>query len=145
MTPEGRVRRRARRRVAWRPDIEKRDAFSVGRERGRVNVTVEFSEAMGRIAVEMREIEIGLLAGSVAIGKEGDRGGVGRPDEIGGVAGISWRGGGDGLALGEIVDRGDANLAGFKPCDAFAIGRDGDLGDGPRLIFAGEDFVEFGR
>ncbi|MEI9967602.1 MAG: hypothetical protein WDM87_02865 [Terracidiphilus sp.] len=70
-------------------DVEKRDALAVGRECRRVNVAVEFREAMSRAAVEMREIDIGLLAGTVAIGEEGDRRGVRRPDEVGGVAGIS--------------------------------------------------------
>ncbi len=45
-------------------DVEKRDAVSVRRECGRVDVAVELREAKGGIAVEMREIEIGLAAGS---------------------------------------------------------------------------------
>ncbi len=51
-------------------------------------------------------------------------------------------GSGDGPALDKIVERGDANLAGFKPCNALAVGRDGNLCNGVGAIPAGKDFVE---
>jgi hypothetical protein len=123
-------------------DVEKRDALSIRRESRRVDVAVEFGEADGGFAIEMREKEIGLPAGIGTVGEEGDGGGVGRPDEIGGVAGLAGRYGGDGLALDEIVERGEANLAGLKPDKALGIGRDGDLGEGAGAILAGENFVE---
>ncbi len=57
---------------------------------------------------------------------------------------MARRGDGDGLALGKIVERGEANLACFKPCDALAVGRDGDLSDGAGAALGGEDPVELG-
>jgi hypothetical protein len=92
-----------------------------------------------------------LVGGIVTIGEEGDGGGVGRPDEIGGVAGLAGRCGGDGLALDEIVEiaktvqRGDTNLASFNPGKALGIGRNGDLSEGAGAILAGENFVELCR
>jgi hypothetical protein len=47
--------------------------------------------------------------------------------------------------IAKIIQRGDANLASFKPGDAFAIGRDDDLSDGAGADLAGEDFVELCR
>ena len=58
-------------------DVEKRDAGSVRRECRRGNVAVEFRDTASGVAVEVRKKKIGLLAGSVAIGEEGDPGGVG--------------------------------------------------------------------
>ena len=129
-------------------DVEERDALSVGRESRRVDVAMEFGEASGWFAVEMRDEEIGLsgLVGGIrTIGEEGDGVGVGRPDEIEGRAGLAGHSGGDRLALDEIAKRGDANLAGLEPRDALAIGRDCDLSDGAGAVLAGEDLVELGR
>jgi hypothetical protein len=77
----------------------------------------------GGFAVEMRKIDVGLAAEIGAIGEEGERGGVGRPDEVTlGAALVRCGSGGDALAGGEVVDGSDANLAAEQPSDALAIG-----------------------
>ena len=126
-------------------DIEEGDALAVGREGGRIDVAVELGEALGRVAVEMREIEVGLAAEVGAIGEEGEGGGVGRPDGIGLRAGFVGRGrGGDALALVESAERSDANFAAFEPGEALAVGRNGDLADGLDGPGAGRGWAETG-
>lgn len=46
------------------------------------------------------------------------------------------------MALGQIVERGEANLAGVKPSDALAVRRDGNLSDGVGATVAGKDLIE---
>ena len=123
-------------------DVEKGDGLSVGREGGRVDVAMQVADAAGRTAVEMREIEVGLLAGVCAIGEESDGGGAWRPDELGRVAGLTGCSGSDRKRLREAGVRGDMELTRLKPGDALAIGRDGDLGDEVGAALMGEDFVE---
>ena len=122
-------------------NVEERDGLAVGRECRGVDVAVELAEANGGTAVEMREEEVGLVAWIGAVGEERDGGGVGRPSKFGRVAGLAW-GFGDWLALGEIVERGEANLASLKPGDALAVGRDGELSEGASAVLGGKDLVE---
>ena len=111
-------------------DIEEGDALAVGRESGRIDIAVESGETPGRIAVEMREIEIGLAAEVRAIGEEGEGGGVGRPDGVRlGAGAVGRRGGGDALAMAEIVEGSNENHPAVEPGDALAVGRNGDLAD----------------
>ncbi len=44
----------------------------------------------------------------------------------------------------EMIERGDANLAGVKPGDALAVGRDSNLRDGTGAAVAGKDLIEPG-
>ncbi len=90
----------------------------------------------------MREEEIGLLTWVGAIGEEGDGVGVWRPNEAGCGAGLAGRRSGDGLAMGEIVERGEAYLTCVKPCDPLAVGRDCNLSDGAGATLAGKDLIE---
>ena len=144
MTPEGSVfggERAGGTRGAF--DVEERDACSVGRECGRVDVAVELREATRRdCRRDERDRDRAGRPGSAQSERkasEAESGDQARSEALQELAG---RGGGDGLAVGEIVDGGDANLAGFEPGDALAVGRDGNLGDGACAVFAGEDFVE---
>jgi hypothetical protein len=124
-------------------DIEEGDALAVGREGGRIDIAVEIGEAPGRVAVEMREIEVGLAAEIGAIGEEGEGGGVGRPGEVGFGAGAVGRGGGgDALAIAEVVEGGNENHATVEPGDALAVGGSGNLADGLGAPLAGKRLVE---
>ena len=43
-----------------------------------------------------------------------------------------------------MIERGEANLAGFKPGDALAVGRYGNLRDGAAVVQAGKDLIKLG-
>ena len=56
---------------------------------------------------------------------------------------MAGRRSGDGLAMGEIVEWGDAYLTCVKPGDALAVGRDCNLSDGAGATLAGKDLIEW--
>ena len=119
-------------------DIKEGDALAVGREGRRIDVAVELGKTLGRIAVETREIKVGLAAEVGAIGEEGDGGRVGRPDGGGFRAGVAGRGrGGDALALVETAERSDVDFSAFDPGETLAVGRNGDLAYGLNGRLAG--------
>lgn len=95
-------------------------------------------EALGRIAVEVGEIKVGLTAEIGAIGEEGEGGGVGRPDGFGFHAGVVRRArGGKALAFVESGERSDADFTAVEPGQALAVGRNRDLADNSDQPMAG--------
>lgn len=87
-------------------------------------------EALGRIAVEVGEIKVGLTAEIGAIGEEGEGGGVGRPDGFGfGAVVVGGARGGKALAFVESAKWSDADFAAVEPGEALAVRRNGDLTD----------------
>ena len=106
---------------------------------------MEIGEAAWGFAVEAREIEVHLPAGIGAIGEEGDGGGVWRPGEIGFTTGLSGRGCGDKLALADVVEGCEVDLAALRPSEALAVRSDSNLADGKTSVEVGQDLIELGR
>ena len=123
-------------------DIKEGNFGSVGRKSRIVDVAVETSQTHCRIAIQPLQIEVQLPVGIGAIGEEGEGGGIGRPGEIGFSAGLSGRSRGDTLALSEVVDGGNTDLAALEPGETLAVGRDGNLADGKTAVQVGEDLIE---
>ncbi len=95
------------------------------------------------------DVEVKLLAGTGAVGEEGERGGVGRPGDCAFAAVLAGiGGGGDAPAGGEIGKRGDANflagLGALNPGEMPAVGGDGNLADGAAAGEAAENFLDVG-
>ena len=79
-----------------------------------------------------------------AIGEEDEGGGVGRPGEIGFTAGLIGRSRSDVLALAEVIERGNMDLAALEPCKTLAFRRDGNLADGKAAVEVGQNLVKAG-
>ena len=106
---------------------------------------MEIGEALGRFAIEMREIEVGLAAKIGAIGEKGEGGGVGRPGEGGFGAGVVERSsGGDALRLAQVGEGAEENDSTINPGEALAIGGNGDLADSDGAPLAGRRWAGAG-
>ena len=125
--------------------IEESNAFSIRGKGGRIYISVQLGEPARGTAVEAGDVKVALSAGIGAIGKERDSARIRRPDKVRFATRLPLRGGSDRLALGEVVNGRDLQLAALRPRKAFAVRRDRNLANGSAVTQAGEDFVDARR